>query len=180
MKAVFFAVLLAVPPLAGLSLTLANSGAIYRCGNDYLNDAVQAQARGCGLVEGIGASVTVTGTRVQSRATEPEHTQASTSPQAPAQLRVISAVPLSPSFSSSAADQRARDRDAWSILQAELAKAEALLSERQRELADPHRQTSQTSHLGDLQSSIRRHLSDVAGLKREISRLPLQSTLQSK
>lgn len=169
MKAVFFVAWLA----AHGAQALANPNAIYRCGNEYLNDAAVAQARGCSLVE--GGAVTVTGTRVQS----PGQIAMPQLASMPAPARP--ALPQAPSWRTDSSGQRARDRDALSILQAELAKAEALLAERQRELTDPQRQASR---LADLQSSISRHLSDIAGLKREISRLPapsaIQSTLQSK
>lgn len=186
MKAVCLAALLVAPHFAYLPQALANPGGIYRCGNEYLNDAAQAEARGCGLVEGGSVTVTVTGTRVLSRPAEPDPAQGATPapspPQAPPQARAASAAPSSSSASiiappkattwrTDSADQRARDRDALSILQAELSKAEALLAERQRELADPQRQASR---LPDLQSSISRHLDDIAGLKREISRLPIR------
>lgn len=186
MKAVCLAALLVAPHFAYLPQAFANPGGIYRCGNEYLNDAAQAEARGCRVVEAGGVTVTVTGTRVLSRPAEPDPAQASTPAQtptqAPTQARAASAASSSSSASvnvppkattwrTDSADQRARDRDALSILQAELGKAEALLAERQRELADPQRHASR---LGDLQSSIARHLSDVAGLKREISRLPVR------
>ncbi len=173
LKAVFFVALLA----AHVTQAAANPNAIYRCGNDYLNDAAEAQARGCSMVE--SSPVTVTGTRVQSQAlanSPSASPSASAAPNTPA-----SSTPKATTWRTGSADQRARDRDALSILQAELGKAEALLAERRRELADPQRHASR---LADVQSSISRHLSDIAGLKREISRLPgqsaLQSTLQSK
>lgn len=180
MKAVLLAALLVAPQFAYVPQAFANAGPIYRCGNEYLNDAAQAQARGCSLVEGGGVMVTVTGTRVQS---PPAAEVIQTPTQAATQGSVIGTRASSSSVTTNTprkatswrtegAEQRARDRDAFSILQAELGKAEASLAERQRELADPQRQASR---LPDLQSSISRHLSDIAGLKREISRLPLQS-----
>lgn len=166
MKAVLFAVLLA----AHMSQALADPGAIYRCGNEYLNDATVAQARGCSIVEGGAGSVTVTGTRAQFH----NQTQVRVGSAASASdlSALTSTTPRPTSWRTDIAEQRARDRDALSILQAELGKAEALMAERQRELADPKRHASR---LGELQSSISRHLSDIAGLKREISRLPVQS-----
>ncbi len=162
MKVAFFMAVVA----AHVAQALANPNAIYRCGSEYLNDAAEAQARGCSIVE--GGAVTVTGTRVQSQSI-------SAAPSSSA-LPLIRTSPSSTGWRADSADQRARDRDALSILQAELSKAEALLAERRRELADPQRQ----SRAPEVQSSISRHLSDIAGLKREISRLPIQSTLQSK
>lgn len=143
----------------------AGEGAIYRCGNDYLNDAATARARGCSLVEAGSVTVTVTGTRVLSQASEPAQARAVPAASPPA----ASALAAPKAWRTDSAEQRARDRDALSILQAELSKAEALLADRQRDLADPQRHASR---LPELQSSIGRHLSDIAGLKREISRLP--------
>lgn len=185
MKAVLFVALLVAPHFTFGPQALASPGAIYRCGNEYLDDAAQAQARGCTMVEGGGLSVTVPGTRVHMRVAEPAHSPAQTQTQAgpaagpaSASLSTISSstAPKTTSWRTDSAEQRARDRDALSILQAELAKAEAKLAERQRDLADPQRPVS---GLSELQASISRHLSDIAGLKREISRLP-QSTVQSK
>lgn len=153
-------ILLAVTA-AHLTQALANPNAIYRCGHEFMNDAAVARARGCSLVDG-GAAVTVTGTRVQARSLA-TNTQPNATPKA--------------TVRADNADQRARDRDALSILQAELGKAEALLAERQRELVEPNRSASRRV---DVQSSIGRHLSDIASLKREISRLPAHSTLQTK
>lgn len=168
MKALFLALLLIANfPPAIASPDVISPGAIYRCGNDYLNDAEIAQARGCDPVGDAGVAVTVAGTRVLSTSTQTPvaSVAAASSSHSP------SALTKAPSWRADSADQRVRDRDALSILQAELTKAEALLAERQRELADPPRHASR---LGDLQSSIARHLSDVAGLKREISRLPVR------
>lgn len=171
LKALFLASLL----LAHFPLAFADPGVVYRCGNEYLNDAAQAQARGCAVLEGNGVAVTVNGTRVLSRAVEsqpaPTRPPALSPAPSPVQARVAANTPAKTTWRTDSAEQRARDRDAFSILQAELAKAEALLAERQRELANPQRPAAR---LGDLQSSISRHLSDIAGLKREISRLPVR------
>ncbi len=181
MKAVIFPVYFAVLLAAQLIPAWASQGAIYRCGNEYLNDAAAAQARGCSLVEAGAITVTVTGTRVLSQVSEPAQARAVTAASATSAVSASAAAPASASSSiapaapkstawrADSAEQRARDRDALSILQAELSKAEALLAERQRDLADPQRHASR---LPELQSSIGRHLSDIAGLKREISRLP--------
>lgn len=103
MKAVFSVALLA----AHATQALANPNAIYRCGNEYLNDAAVAQARGCSIVETSAATVTVTGTRVLS--------QAPAQPQAPAQDQATAAItspvrpakPQAPSWRPDSTDQRA-------------------------------------------------------------------------
>lgn len=175
MKIAPFLVFVAVLFAAHIIPAWAGAGAIYRCGNEYLNDPAAAQARGCSLVQGSRATVTVTGTRVQSQPPEPAQARAipaasaSAVPPAGASSSPATATPKATSWRTDSAEQRARDRDAFSILQAELSKAEALLAERQRDLADPQRHALR---LPELQSSVSRHLSDIAGLKREISRLP--------
>ena len=57
-------------PLVALVLAAANSHAqarIYRCGNSYTNDAVEAKSKNCKLVEG-GYITVVEGTKVQGAA----------------------------------------------------------------------------------------------------------------
>jgi hypothetical protein len=179
MRTVAFPAWLVVLCAAHSIPALAGSGAaIYRCGNEYLNDAASAQARGCSLVEGNGPAVTVTGTQVQSQAPKSAHSIAAmpVSGSASVASAPAQAVPTVSRWRSGSVEPQ-RDRDALSILQAELGKAETLLAERQRDLADPQRHPSRVA---DLQGSISRHLSDIASLKREISRLVGQSTLRSK
>jgi hypothetical protein len=143
----------------GLGLAQAQTTSrVYRCGNQYTNDATDAQARGCKLLE--GASVTVVlGARAAPVATAP--------PAAPA-LRVDSG------------DQRARDADARQILEAELAKAMSRQSELQREYnnGEPERLGSESRNyqkyldrVAQLKASIARNELDIQGLRRELSRL---------
>ena len=82
---------------------------IFRCGNEYTNNATQAKERGCKLVEGGNVTV-VQGARPKaSGAAAPSGTTAS-----PAGA---------PRVDNN--DQRARDADARAILESELRKAEA-------------------------------------------------------
>ena len=83
---------------------------IYRCGNEYTNNAVQAKERGCKLVE--GGNVTVVQGNRPAAATAPVVSGAAASSPSGA-----------PRVNSS--DQRARDSDARAILESELRKAEA-------------------------------------------------------
>lgn len=141
---------------------------IYRCGNEYTNNASQAKERGCKLVE--GGNVTVVqgarpgGTPAASGGSTPS---ASTSPaNAP---RV------------DANDQRARDSDARAILEAELRKAEARQAEIAKEYnnGEPQRTALELRNpqlwmerTAELKASLARADSDVAGIKRELARLP--------
>ncbi len=78
-------------------------------------------------------------------------------------------------------EQRARDSDARAILEAELKKAELKLAEQQKEFnnGEPEKQGIEgrnhqryLDRVAELKESIARNESDIAGLKREISRMP--------
>jgi hypothetical protein len=87
----------------------------------------------------------------------------------------------SSSRADSSPDQRARDSDSRIILESELRKSEARLAELQKEYnnGEPEKQGIEgrnyqryLDRVNDLKDSIARSQSDIAGLKREISRLP--------
>ena len=87
---------------------------IYRCGNEYTNNAQQAKERGCKLVEGGNVTV-VQGTRPASAA-------------APAAGGGGAAAPSSATSPANAPrvsnnEQKSRDSDARAILESELRKA---------------------------------------------------------
>lgn len=140
---------------------------IYRCGNEYTNNAQQAKERGCKLVE--GGNVTVL--------------QGSRPAAAPAAGGGAAASPSSPPSAPrvSTNDQKARDADARAILESELRKAEARHAELVKEynggapernaldLRNPQRYMERTA---ELKASVARSESDIAGIKREIARLP--------
>ncbi len=139
---------------------------VYRCGNEYLNDARQAQARGCQLLEGILVT-TIPGTQVAK-------------PQRNASPTVASVGP-GPAVKTDPAQQRLRDQDARVILQAELQKAEARLAQQQKEFngGEPDKQGIEgrnhqryLDRVSDMREALVRHQSDVASLKRELARLP--------
>lgn len=142
---------------------------IYRCGNEYTNNASQAKERGCKLVEGGNVTV-VQGAR--SATAQPQQ-------PAPAGGTAAAAPPSAPRVSSN--DQKARDSDARAILELELRKAEARHAELVKEynngapernaldLRNPQRYIDRTA---ELKASVARSESDIAGIKREIARLP--------
>ena len=162
--------------LSALSLLLAGAGnaawaqQVFRCAGvggstpEYINNAKEAQTRSCKLVS--GGNVTV----VQST---PVAKSTSSSGSAPTStVRVATA---------SGPEQRARDSDSRAILEAELKKAEAKLAEQQKEFnnGEPEKQGIEgrnyqryLDRVAELKDSIARNQSDIAGLKREISRLP--------
>lgn len=161
--------------LSAFSLLLASTGSVawaqqvYRCvgaggaAPEYINNTKEAQTRSCKLVS--GGNVTV----VQSTPT----------PKA-APVRVATVGGPNGSTSNSP-EQRARDSDSRAILEAELKKAEAKLAEQQKEYnnGEPEKQGIEgrnyqryLDRVAELKESITRNQSDIAGLKREISRLP--------
>ncbi len=146
---------------------------IYRCGGkegagpEYINNARDAQSRGCRQIE--GGNVTVVQGLAQSR---------------PA-VRVAAAAQASPAAGNEA--QRARDSDTRAILESELKKAEQRLAEQQKEFnnGQPEKQGIEgrnyqryLDRVAEMKESIARHESDIAGLKREISRLPPNTVRQ--
>lgn len=141
---------------------------IFRCGNEYTNNATQAKERGCKLVEGGNVTV-VQGTRPATAATP-----------GPSGTAAPAASPSNaPRVSNN--DQKARDADARSILESELRKAESRQAELIREyndgapqrnaldLRNPQRYMERTA---ELKASVSRGESDIAGIKRELARLP--------
>ena len=137
---------------------------IFRCGNEYTNNATQAKERGCKLVEGGNVTV-VQGARPKaSGAAAPSGTTAS-----PAGA---------PRVDNN--DQRARDADARAILESELRKAEARHADLLREyndgapvrgaldLRNPQVYMERTA---ELKASVARSESDLAGIRRELARL---------
>ena len=146
---------------------------IYRCGNEYTNNATQARERGCKLIEGGNVTV-VQGTRVGGGGTG-----AASTPAAAPGAATTASPPSAPRVTSS--DQKARDSDARAILESELRKAEARHAELAKEyndgapernaldLRNPQRYMERTA---ELKASLARSESDIAGIKREIARLP--------
>lgn len=140
---------------------------IYRCGNEYTNNANVAKERGCKVVEGGNVTV-VEGTRPAAAA------NSGAAPKAAA-----SSPPSAPRVDAN--DQKARDADARAILQSELKKAEARLAEIKQEynggapqrnaldLRNPQKYMERTA---DLKAALGRAENDVAGIQREIERLP--------
>jgi len=164
--------------LSVFSLVLLGAGhgagaqQIYRCAGaggaapEYINNAKEAQTRNCQTV--MGGNVTVVqGTPVPKAPAPPRAGNAAPAPNAPR--------------SESSTEQRARDSDSRLILEAELKKSENRLAELQKEYnnGEPEKQGIEARNyqryldrVAELKASIARSQSDIAGLKREISRLP--------
>ena len=159
------------------SVFAANSFAqerIYRCGNEYTNTVPSAQTKNCKLVSGGNVTV-VQGTRPAasaSAAARPPGASAAT-PAAPA---------AGPRVDASA--QKSRDSDARQILESELKKAEARQVELLKEYnnGEPEKQGIEARNyqkyldrVAELKASLARNESDIAGIRRELGRVPAAS-----
>ena len=143
----------------------AQSGKVWRCGNEYTNNATVAQQRGCKVME--GGNVTV----VQSSRpyVASNNTSSSSGARSPAG---------SPRVES--ADQRARDNDARAVLESELRKAESKQTELLKEYnnGQPEKQGSEARNyqkyldrVAEMKAQIDRNESDIAGIRRELGRM---------
>ena len=106
--------------LAALPVAALAQDRIYRCGNEYTNNATQAKERGCKLVEGGNVTV-IQGSR-------PSGGGGASSGGSSASSSASSSSPAgAPRVTNN--DQRARDSDARAILESELRKAETKQAE---------------------------------------------------
>ena len=166
------------PTLLILLLTAgANSGVaaqerIYRCGNEYTNTVTEAQAKTCKLISGGNVTV-VQGQRPAGGAS------------GGGGVKVASAPSTAPRIDS--ADQRSKDSDARLILEAELKKAEARQIELQKEYnkGEPEKLGPEARNhqkyldrVAELKAAITRNESDMAGIRRELGRLPAPTARQ--
>ena len=143
---------------------------VFRCAGpagttpEYINNAKEAQQRGCKAMQ--GGNVTV----MQGP------------PPSKSAVRVASSnTSGSGPRTDGGPEQKARDSDSRIILESELKKAESKLTEQQKEYnnGDVEKQGIEgrnyqryLDRVAELKEGIARNLSDIAGLKREISRLP--------
>ncbi|MEO7937256.1 MAG: hypothetical protein ABIR55_01390 [Burkholderiaceae bacterium] len=154
---------------SGMVMSTMAQAQIYRCGNEYTNKVSDAQKGQCKLIE--GGNVTVV------EGFKPPVIKSAGGAASP--VRLASASP--PAARVDAAEQKARDSDARLILEAELKKAEARHAELSREYnnGEPEKQGSESRNyqkyldrVGEIKLEIARNESDIAGLRREIGRLP--------
>ena len=140
---------------------------IYRCGNEYTNNASRAKESGCKPVEG-GHVTVIHGSGSPAVA-----------PAAPAARSAASTA--APAARADSSAQRARDSDARAILQSELAKSQERLAQLELEYnnGNPERSALELRNpqilmerTASLKAQIARHQGDIAGLRREIARLP--------
>lgn len=151
--------------VAAMAASSFAQSTVYRCaGNVYTNNAAEARAQGCKPMEGGNITV-VEGTQVRS----PTTVKVATAPQSSTGPRV------------DVEGQRARDADARTILESELKKAEARQAELAKEfnngepekLGPEHRNHQKyLDRVAELKASMTRNENDIAGLKRELTRVP--------
>lgn len=160
--------LIALMAVVGLLPSAWSQDRIYRCGNEYTNNATQAKERGCKLVE--GGNVTVLQGSRPNATPAPAAGSSGASATAPANAPRVDT-----------SDQRARDSDARAILEAELRKAEARQADISKQYNDgsPERTALElrntqvyAERTAELKANLARAESDVAGIKRELARLP--------
>jgi len=142
---------------------------VWRCGNEYTNNPTSAQQRDCKVVEGGNITV-VQGTRPVAAAPVASGTGAGAAVRAPTGSPRVEGV-----------DQRARDGEARSVLEAELRKAETRQIQLQKDFnnGEPEKQGSESRNyqkyldrVGEMKAEMARNDIDIAGLRREIGRLP--------
>jgi predicted lipid-binding transport protein (Tim44 family) len=156
--------LLSVLALVSAASALAQ-GTIYRCGNEYINDATVAKQRGCIAMQGGNITI-IEGTRPTPASTAPAPRNGAAQGSGP---RVDNAA------------QRQRDADARATLEAELRKAEQRLADAQKAYAngEPEKQGIEgrnhqryLDRVAELKDAVTRAENDVAGIRRELQRLP--------
>lgn len=170
MKTVYFSILSVLLALLGSAGAQAQER-IYRCGNEYTNTVTEAQAKNCKLIS--GGNVTV----VQAHKSPASSASKSSAPAA------------SPSQRVDAGDQRAKDSDARLILESELKKAEARQAELVKEYnngepdkigGEARNNQKYLDRVAELKASIARNESDIAGIRRELGRVPAATSAASR
>jgi hypothetical protein len=136
--------------------------AVYRCGNDYTNDAARAKSEKCKLLES-GAIVTV-----------PSHKRAldvQTSASQSANRRFIG-TPLTPATKEQKTAQQKRDSDSQLIIESELKKTESQLADlRQKWVQIPANASgAELERKAYLKQQMARHEADIVSLTRELKR----------
>lgn len=140
---------------------------IYRCGNEYTNDAELAKSRGCKPMDG-GNFTVIQNTATPRPAPTPPRAAAPTPAARNGADRVDSQA------------QRARDSDARVILEAELRKAQERLALAQKAYANgaPEKEGIEgrnhqryLDRVAELKAGVARAEGDVDSIRRELSRL---------
>ena len=145
---------------------------IYRCGNEYTNTVSEAQAKQCKLLS--GGNVTI----VQAVKVPPKANANAAGGNAGNNTG-------NGGNKSESADQRAKESDARLILEAELKKAETRQAELLKaynngepEKMGPEFRNNQKylDRIAEMKAEIARNDGDIAGIRRELGRLPSTGT----
>ncbi len=135
---------------------------------EYINNAELAKTKGCTVME--GGNITVVPGTVPQRSSDT---------RADAQRKTAPA-PRASNERVNTAEQRARDSDARTILDAELKKAEERLAQARKAYAngEPEKQGIESRNyqryldrVAELKADVARAENDVAGIQRELGRL---------
>ena len=160
--------------IAALPVAAFAQDRIYRCGNEYTNNATQAKERGCKLVE--GGNVTIV--RGTAPAPAAPAAPAAGGGAAPAARSAGTAPASAPRIDN--AEQRKRDADAKAILEQELRRAQARQAELAKEYnngepdkigGEARNHQKYLDRVAELKAAIERNQSDIEGIKRELGRL---------
>ena len=148
---------------------------IYRCGNEYINNAAQAKQRGCQVVEGGNVTIIQSSPPPAARPSRPAASSNATAPRQASSATASSSGNQVPSTT-----QAARDGDARLILETELQRNHELLAKLEDEynagnpvrtaleLRNPQGYLERTANL---KAEIERTKADIDGIQRELSRL---------
>ncbi|WP_431107084.1 hypothetical protein [Variovorax paradoxus] len=154
--------------LLAVAVPASSQERVWRCGNEYTNNSTIAQQKGCKVME--GGNVTVVQGSGMPAPKSSGGGAGSSAARAPAGSPRVEGV-----------DQRARDGEARSVLEAELKKAEARQAELQKEYnnGEPEKQGSEgrnyqkyLDRVAEMKAELARNESDIAGIRRELGRLP--------
>lgn len=143
---------------------------IYRCDNEYTNNAELARSRGCKAIS--GGNLTIIPGTTPARSTDTR----------PAAVRPIAGTnaPRSGAQRVDPGDQRARDSDARAILEAELRKAQERLAQAEKAYANgaPEKEGIESRNyqryldrVAGLKAALGRAQGDVESIRRELARL---------
>jgi hypothetical protein len=163
--------LLLAAPLAALPVQAQEQ--VWRCGNEYTNNVAQAKQRGCKVME--GGNVTV----VQTPRAQPSTSAPSTASSAARSTSPVGGPRVD------GVEQRVRDGEARSVLESELRRAEAQQAQLKRDYnnGEPEKQGAEARNyqkyldrVAEMKAQIERNDSDIAGIRREIGRLPAGAT----
>lgn len=150
---------------------------IYRCGNEYTNTVSEAQAKNCKLLSGGNVTV-VQAVKVPKPA---NNTANSANISNSANNSGNNSTSGNASNKGDGADQRAKEADARLILEAELKKAESRQAELLKtfnngepEKMGPEFRNHQKylDRVAEMKAEIARNDGDIAGIRRELGRLP--------